>query len=225
MTASTPENPRDAIGLREDELPAADRDALQALLSSDPEARREHDEARILGQTLGALPGMSGGPSAAEVLARARAAKSPPARARWPIVALVAAAAAVVVAVGLQGDGQRARGVSTPDAAVRLEAVADGPAVRALSDGAGLQAGEAVVFHVTTTRSGVLTLVEHGPHGANVVQRWAAQPGRHALGGDRPLAWTPDDPAGGDRRYVVEWCDEEGAGCIEDALQLHWSPR
>ncbi|MCB9677396.1 MAG: hypothetical protein H6737_19975 [Alphaproteobacteria bacterium] len=218
-------DPRDLIGLRDDDLDPSEQAALEALLARDPAARTEHADARALEEVLGAMPPVSAGPSAAEILQRARSKPpiEPPARSGWGWAAgLLAVAAAAVVAVGLStGDGTRTRG-SGVDADVALRAVAEGRGVRELSDGGALSQGEAVVFHVQTTRAGSLTLVEHGPAGAKEVLRWHADAGSAALGGNTPLAWTPDDAAGGQRRYVVEWCEDEGGTCVSDSLVLHW---
>ncbi len=229
----TSESPQPAslptIGLRPEDLDSQERADLGVLLESDPAARDAQRFAEALASTLStaddAAPAPS--PSAADILAMAsQRSEDPPASSgttdgqpRWSPGAW-AIAAAVLVGIGVvslgmwNGSGDatapdiRPRGDALPDAEVHLEAVADGPDVRPLGDGAVLHDSEAVVFHVTTTRPGRLTLLEHGPGGQTPILAWAGQPGRHPLTDDdgTPLAWTPE--SSGVRRYVVEWCPE-----------------
>lgn len=202
------------IGLREDELTEAEREALAALLE-DPEARREHDEALALAEALAGFEDAPDGPSADQVLDRAR-----PRRRRWAWAAPLLMAAAALLVVGTWTPEQRTKGGGAGPQPVVLEAAAEGVSLRALQEGAEVGADERILFQVRSG-PGDLVLTEIGPDGRTEIARWKTPGGVSALGGATPLAWT--STGSGPRRYVVEWCDEGGEPCAEDELVLRWS--
>ncbi|MBW2255425.1 MAG: hypothetical protein JRI25_12620 [Deltaproteobacteria bacterium] len=91
----------DLIGIRPDDLSPAERDAQQALLTSDISAVREHREAMALAEEIALLPRLEG-PSLEEALAhRATVSERPPTRrrARRGLKVGLALAAAVALAI------------------------------------------------------------------------------------------------------------------------------
>lgn len=147
-----------------------------------------------------------------------------------PLLAAAAVLLAVGVGVGLGDEaGLRARGLGAEGRpAVRLLAIAERDGTRRpLADGDRVPPEAPVVFGLVTDRPVRWTLDEEGPGGA--VRVWPvegearADAGEHWVGGDRPLAWRPEDPSAGTRRYVIRACGP-GADdpCASTALHLQW---
>jgi hypothetical protein len=211
------------IGLRAEDLDAADLLWLETALEGDEDAAADHAFALALEDVLDATFEEEGAPPAAAILARARQ----PSGGSWKGWAggfLLAAAALVGGFVALDDDGLRARGVLGADATVQLDAVLDGPHPTAVGNGAEVRGG--VVFFVKADGAGTVTLTEVGPRGRALIQRWTMDgPGRVPVGGDVPLAWQPEGAASGLHRYEVEWCDQGGTTCVQDELSLRWRSR
>lgn len=170
------------------------------------------------------MPVLSSGRAAASVLARA----ARRARRRRILRAAAGAGAALVGAwlVFAPSDGMRPRGHASMPASVYIEAVAEGPAGhRPLHQGATCHADEQVVFRITTSTAGRLTVRDgdvliwpsSGP--------WEVGAGRHYLGhADQPLAWTPDGDGGaGEHQIVAELCPPD-APCVQDRFTVGWRP-
>lgn len=191
-----------------------------------------HDDAldARLRRELPAQASLPGGPTLAQVRARAR-------RRRWrpPVAAAgIALAATALFALSTPDPTGRNKGVAAlPDGAVRLEAVAEGPdGLRAL-DGpdATVAPDERVIFRVHAAHPGRVWLREGTDADAPLVLApVTVAPGAHSPGGTRPQSWRPDT-----RReratYQAVLCPpgagsdgpDVPAGCAVATLPLRWA--
>jgi len=206
------------LGLRDRDLTAAQREARDARLAEDAEARDDHEFGLGLFERMQALPE----PPVRTVPRRARS-RSP--RSWWPMASVgLALAAAALLSVRTPGDGVRDRGVATGGGpSVELAAVARGPdgTLRTLAAGGVVYPDEQVLFRITTGRGGELVLAEDGVPIHPVRGVWEVGPGRHSPGGDRVLGFRTD--AGqGLHRYVARLCTTP-ADCVESELGLEWT--
>lgn len=146
-------------------------------------------------------------------------------------VATVAAAAALVVAVGVGSPPAqvRDRGVGGDVVSARLEVVVEGEGgPRAL--GGAVQAGEGLVFGVSTSGPAWVTLEEvsgsqRRPVWPAAGAEWRVD-GHGWVGGEQPLAWRPDAPVGA-ARYELLACPDRhalatGDGCASDAVVVRF---
>jgi len=226
MTAPDPRY--DLVGLRDADLSADERALRDASIAADATAAADAD----LAARLGALPPeVPGGPSLADILARAEqtpvTAAVPetlepanrPGPLRWLGGLAVAAAAVVAVAVSVGGEADEGRWKGTGgEASLRLEVVAEHPGgLRSLGDDGAVRSDERVLFTVHADRPGHLALYEA------IDDRWAlvtdfgeVAAGRHVPGGERPLSWRPDR-VGDQARYRAIWCPA-GVGGADGAV-------
>lgn|GEM_PF-5600569 len=198
------------IGLRFDDLSPEEHGRRAALLQRSPDARRDHDFALALGQSVRALP-------VPEPRALPRPRSTRPRAAIGVGLALAATALLMVVP---DTPTTRDKGLGAPEAAppAFLQAAAEQPngSLRPLADGARVATDEWVVFQARGT-----------PHHA-----WLLEDGRplplsaHQLSSHTPTAFRPDGAPTGARRYTLVVCPPGqtpgGPACTEDALVLVW---
>ncbi len=215
------QSPHD-LGLRDDDLTAAEREARDVRLAEDAEARDEHAFGLDLFDRLAALSEPEVRVTASAVRDRVR--KRPT---RWWTVAVpVALAAAALFVVRLPGDPEvRNRGGGTGAGGVSLEAVAKRPdgALRPLGSGGVVAPEEQVLFRIETQGAGALTLREDGVAIHPVVGDWRVNAGRHSPGGDEVLGFRTDAGPGLHRYTVILCPNDTPTDCVHSALELEWA--
>lgn len=200
----------DYIGLRDEDLGADGRAAVQGHMST-------HREALALGDELRALPTAKAPPIEA-VYAQAIG------RPWWQVPSGLLLAASVLLAVLATWpteDPMRARGMTVPGA-IAIEAVAESAGVRrALKAGDTVHNDERVAFRLRVAGPGSISLTEGETPVWPASGDWKVDAGSHWVGAETVQTWRPEG-APGERVYTARWCPADG-DCLATSMPLVWA--
>jgi hypothetical protein len=225
-------DPWDLLGLRSEDLTDAERFRAQRMTETDPEAAEERFRAVTLASALSNLPNPSKGPTASQVLAKAR---KPSERRNMavPLALLVGLVMGSGSILGWQGLPERGP-VATPLVSqavaysVSLEAVALGEdGARRLGQDAVVRPADNVMFRMDAEGPGAVMLTEIDGAGRDRIV-FPAVSVNNGEGGKTGvyLAYKPDYGLGM-RSYTAWLCPShltkpDAKRCQADALTLTW---